>query len=85
MVAKSKSIRKTTIQADFDVTVDVEIGIEEIERWLNSATEKEIARLDLGNLRLNCGDDAGSLHDLDGIQAILDTMDVSEVLRKLAA
>ena len=82
----------TTISADFDVSVDVEIGIEEVRDWLEKASAKEIATLGLGGshsnglvISLKCGNDAGTVHDVYCIQNLVDTMDVTEILRRLQA
>lgn len=105
-----KTVTPTTIFVD--VLLDeqqVEIGLQEVIRWLDAADSREIADLDIDvecascaahneaaqyandqddddtAIRINCGSDAGSLHDLQRIQELCNGLHVSDILARLAA
>lgn len=91
-ITRKKQAHKTSVTVDVEYSGEAEIGIEEVIEWLDSASAEEIASIDLGDshsnglvIRLKCGKDAGTVHDVYCIQNLVDTMDVTEILRRLQA
>ena len=96
--ATTQKSSPTTLSADFQVWVDVDISNEQVQDWLYKASASEIATLKFdssdddeedglphGAVSIPCGRDAGTRYELDCIQEILDRLDTTEVLRRLRA